>query len=946
MKKRYSFFLLLLLSLCTTTLLAQSNKRVSGFVNDTSKTAVSDAPVLLIMGSDTLRTTTDEEGYFSFTKIKSDSFSIKVELMGYQSFNKNYSFGKEKQLELKDIALKFSSNTLKEVVIKAKPNPIRIMQDTVEYNAAAYRVMEGDNVADLIKQFPGLEVDDEYNVKTMGKEMVKLRINGKDFFTNNIKDFIGKLPAGIVSKIQIIDDFGDEANFTGIKIGEPAKMLNIVTKPGMNKGKFGSLNINGGTNDQMGSGANINLWSDNKQSTAGLNYGTSNNGAGKTQNKGLVLSHNDKWGKNGNFGVNYNGGNNSSAFANEQSVETLNPLGTFYNNSSSNGENKNNNHNLNSNFNFNNKKIYLNGNIGASYNNGNNISSSINNQSGVIKQDNKNFNQSTNKSPRINASLNFSKILKNKRNSLSANVGISTSSNNSDRIINTNTLYYDKLTQVLEKDSVLNRNLITTGNSLNFNYGISFSLGLKKLKDSLARQSLNFNYNGSFGRSNSDVSTFVFDNLNNQARYVDTLSTQSSSVFINQLLGINYNFNNKKMRYNFGLNLRPTFMSSNYINLNRKINNNNLNYSPNINLSRTISKGKTVSVNYSGNNNSPTAYQLQPIRNTQNLQNIVVGNPNLKPSFSHNVSSSFNYVHTKSGVSVQTGLSFATTQNEIVNNVVLIPDTLNSLKQETRFENVNGTYNAGSNYVLNVPIKKNKFSISYGGNIGLSNRAVFINNIKSFNKGVNISQNINASFNLKKFGINANASYGFSSNNNSINANQFNDVALANLGQITGANFFKTHNFRTGFNSSLRLKKLSVYANMNYNMSVNNSDFNNATNRNVRSLDMSLSAQATIKKSYRVGFNGSKRINSGYSLANTNPLLLNANLSKSFFKSQSLSLNINANDLLNQGNNLARYVSGNSIIDSRTNQITRVFTFGLSYNISNFGGRNFRVDAD
>jgi hypothetical protein len=69
-------------------------------------------------------------------------------------------------------------------------------------------------------------------------------------------------------------------------------------------------------------------------------------------------------------------------------------------------------------------------------------------------------------------------------------------------------------------------------------------------------------------------------------------------------------------------------------------------------------------------------------------------------------------------------------------------------------------------------------------------------------------------------------------------------------------------------------------------------------------------------------------------------------MSKAFFKDQSLSININANDLLNQGNNLARFVSGNSIIDNRSNQITRVFTFGINYNISKFGGKVFRVDAD
>ena len=944
MKKRHSLLLLCVLMLCASTAFAQTNKRVNGLVTDTSETAISNANVLLITDKDTLRTTTDDYGYFNFSKVKTASFSVTVKMIGYQEFSGSYTFGKEKELEIKGIQLKFAGNMLKEVLIKGKPNPIRVMQDTVEYDAAAFQVFEGDNVADLLKQFPGLEIDEEYNAKTMGKEMVKLRVNGKDFFTNNVKDFIAKLPAAIVSKIQIIDDFGDEANFTGIKVGEPAKMLNIVTKPGMNKGQFGNGGITAGTNDQLGGSGNMSLWRDTKQSSGGLNYTTSNNGAGENENIRLSATHRDKLGKYGNFGVGYNIGRNTSAFNTEQSVETPNPLGTFYTNTKSNGENRNSNQNLNSDFSFNNKKIFLNSSIGISYNQGNNLNESVNNQLGIIKQDRRNNSQSNNKSPRINANVGFAKILKNKRNSLSANLMVSTSSTNSNQNISTNTLYYNKDTQVLEKDSLLNRNLITEANNQNVNVGINYSLGLKKLKDTLAKQALSFNYAASVMRSRNNVATLVFDNKTSQPRYIDSLSTQYTSMVISQSLGINYNYTNKKMRYNVGINARPTLMNSNYLNLHQKINNNAFNYSPNLNLSRTIAKGKTISVSYTGNNNAPSLFQLQPVKNAQNLQNVIVGNPNLKPSFNHNISSNFNYVHLKSGVSVQTGLSFSTTRNEIVNNVILLPDTLNSLKQETRFENTNGTYNLGDNYTLNIPLKKNKFSVSYSGNINLSNRATFINNIKRFNKGINLSQNLRGTINLKQANITAGTSYSFNSNNN-INLNSINDIALFNLGQINGATFFRTHNFRTDLSGSLRLKKLNVNTNVNYSITNSNATFDQS-NRDVKNLNLSLSARATLKKSYFVGFSAAKQINSGYSLANTNPFILNANFSKAFFKDQSLSLNINANDLLNQGNNLTRYVSGNSIVDSRSNQVTRVFTFGVNYNISKFGGKVFRVDAD
>jgi hypothetical protein len=72
-------------------------------------------------------------------------------------------------------------------------------------------------------------------------------------------------------------------------------------------------------------------------------------------------------------------------------------------------------------------------------------------------------------------------------------------------------------------------------------------------------------------------------------------------------------------------------------------------------------------------------------------------------------------------------------------------------------------------------------------------------------------------------------------------------------------------------------------------------------------------------------------------LGNNNPLIINANLSKTFFKKKLAALSIQGFDLLKQGNNLSRFVSGNSIIDSRTNQLTRYFTFNLSFNLQKFG---------
>ncbi|MES2417575.1 MAG: TonB-dependent receptor [Bacteroidota bacterium] len=860
---------------------AQNAGKVSGSIIDSTQNAIVDANILLISGKDTLRSTSDKYGEFSFRRLKAANFQVKVTMMGYKAYTGNFSLEKgERHLQLAPIILENSGQMLKEVVIHGKINPVRVLKDTLEFNAAAYQVLDGDKVSDLLKQLPGVLVDDDDNVTTMGKEMTKLRVNGKDFFTNDVKDFINKLPASIVAKIQIVDDYGDEANFTGLKIGEPQKMLNIVTKPGMNKGVFGGIGLNSGTNNQIGLNASISIWGEKEQIGSNFNTNKSDNGAGQSKSNSTAANYRRNI-KNGAIGVAYNFNNNNSDNENNSFIETVNTLGTIYSVNENSGNNSGNNQNLNLSLQQNNQKNFLNANVSIGLSKNGGINNSITKQSGIIKQDLINESNSTYRSPNFNANLSWSKRLSKKGKNLSINFNIRNGQNEGEQNIISNTLYYNPISNTLAKDSLLNRLINTRSRNANLGGSVAYSIPLKQPKDSLANSNISIAYSFSLGNMNNNILTYVTDKLNN-IRYVDSLSTQYRSLFLSQNISASYGYSNKKISYYLGASARPNTLTGDYQNLAVKIKNRTVNYAPNFNFSYRPSISKSISIRYTGSSNSPSANQLQPVRNTQNLQNIVIGNPNLKPSFNHSIGLSFNNNQPKSGRLLQLGITASTTQNQIVSNVVLLRDTLNSLRQETRYENSDGTYNLTGNYAYSIPLNKNKINISTRGNFSYNKNIIFTDNVKFFNKGLNFSQSISSNLNFKKAALSASVAYG-------INAN-------------------------------------------NYTLIKGNS-------RAIETWNFSISSRATFFKSYKMSINIAKRINSGYALANTNPLMMNAALNKSFLKSKSLSLNMQAYDLLNQGNNLSRFVSGNSTIDNRTNQITRYFTFGLNYNLQKFGER-------
>jgi len=879
---KLSALLFLFFNLCYSTItLAQTSHKVTGSVVDSLNVAIADANILLIAGTDTLRTVTDKSGKFIFKAIKTESFSLNISSMGYHTNTRSYKFEKgEKQLEIAPIILKNSGIMLKEVEVHAAVKPMRVMKDTVEFNAAAFQVLAGDKVSDLIKQMPGIEVDFEDNVTTMGKGMTKLRVNGKDFFTNNVKDFISKLPASIVAKIQVIDDYGDDANFTGIKVGEPQKMLNIVTKSEVKGGMFGSIGVNGGTSKQVSVDGNTNIWREKEQIGAYFNADQGDNGAGQSRSSNAAINFRRTFKKNGSFGIKYYFYNNYNDNENVSFIETVNTLGTIYSANQSSGNNKGGNHSVGLDYQNNTQKDFINGsmNIGYSQNSGNNNSSAK--QNGIIKQDLLNESNSRNTTPNINGNLNWSRKLAKKGASISGNITLRASLGKNRQNIISNTLYYDPITLVLAKDSLLNRLVNARNNNNNFGGMITYSHPLKKPKDTLSSRNINASYGFAIGNTNNDILTYVTDKANN-VRYVDSLSTQYSSLFFSQNIGLNYAFNSKKMNYTLGGSIRPSTLIGDYENLNVQLKNTNINYAPTFNLSYRVKNNKTLSMRYNGNSNSPSPNQLQPVRNTQNLQNVIVGNPNLKPSFSHTFNISYNGNDPKSGKSLQVSIGASTTQNQIVSNVILIRDTLNGLKQETHYENTNGAYNVNGNYFYNIPLAKNKFTINLSGNFNYGNNVVFTDNVKLFNQSFGISQSISSNLMLKKIAINGKATYGLNANNYTLIKGVSRNIETWNLALTARGNFLKTFKFETSF---------------------------------------------------------SKRINTGYAIANTNPFLIGATLSKTFLKSKLLTANVKVVDLLAQGNNLSRYVSGNSTIDSRSNQITRYFTFGLSYSLQKFGG--------
>jgi Ca-activated chloride channel family protein len=240
--KKLTFLLMVVLA--TGTLFAQNvpqahqpasikplTKTVRGMVKDTTGSAIPGTVVKLITAKDSMVSLTDVTGTYVFLNVKSTSFTLAFNNIGYAAQTKKVSGqAKGNTVAVETIVLKPKGTMLNAVTINGAAS-ITYKADTVQYKATAYKVRENPTLDELLIKMNGLQVGADGSITHQGNQVTKVRINGKDFAGSKVTQSTQNLPADVIQNVQVIDDYGDQAATTGIKSGDPTKILNIRTTP-------------------------------------------------------------------------------------------------------------------------------------------------------------------------------------------------------------------------------------------------------------------------------------------------------------------------------------------------------------------------------------------------------------------------------------------------------------------------------------------------------------------------------------------------------------------------------------------------------------------------------------------------------------------------------------------------------------------------------------------
>lgn len=187
---------------------------------------------------------TDTLGKATLKDVTKGEHLLCIEYLGYKPvYRKIFVRG---NYDAKTILMQPDDKVLKAASVSAVGTPMEMKGDTLVYNASSFRVMSNDNLADLLKKMPGVEVGEDGTVKVNGKEVSKITVGGRTFFLGDNKATLDNLPARIVDKVKVIDKESESAEFTGIK-GDKEKVMDVELKEEYKSGWFGNTKISGGT---------------------------------------------------------------------------------------------------------------------------------------------------------------------------------------------------------------------------------------------------------------------------------------------------------------------------------------------------------------------------------------------------------------------------------------------------------------------------------------------------------------------------------------------------------------------------------------------------------------------------------------------------------------------------------------------------------------------------
>lgn len=904
------------LLICTLlSVMVASAYNISGSIKDSDGEPAVGASVRLLSKKDSTLVkggVADANGAYTLRDVKKGRYILELSQVGSAPSFEDISVSSS-DVKVRTVNLTADALVLQETVVKGIRTPIKVMEDTVEYSADTYKVQPNAVVEDLLKRLPGVTVGTDGSITANGKTVSKILVDGKEFFSDDPTVASKNLPVNMVEKLQVVDRKSDLARLTGVDDGEEETVINLTVKKGMQNGWFGSAEAGYGTDERYKGTFIVNRFWNGNQITllGGLNNinepGFTDGASGRfrrfggdngiTRSKALGLNFNvgndEIFRVGGN--VMYSGTNRHTITSQER--QYLFTDSTSYLNSDKNARDKG--HNVRADFRLQWKPdeyntFELRPNMSYNTNNSFSTDSSLT-RSGRLADVTRSINRSNSDGDSwefgIQAIYNHKfKAKPGRAFSLMANLRTSNVTEHE------NSYSWNKFYLINDSIDLYDQYTSNKTTSKNFSARVTWT---EPLGDPKKGHFLNFSYRFNYRWNDADKMTYDHPVLwpdgwtgdpvvSDSTVWNESLSNRFRNRYMNQDIRVGYKYVSKVTTLDAGLSLVPQKSTSNdLINSERNISRTTLNFAPYMRFRFKASNTRSMNIDYRGNASQPSMSQLQPVPDMSNPLNIVIGNPSLDPSFTHNLRVRFQDFNTEKQRSIMAMVNGSVVQNSVVSRTEFDATTGG---RTTTYENVNGVWNAMGMVMFSTPFRNKSWTFNAHTMLNFRHNIGFSNSLRNKSDNFNIDVRPGIAFRPSNLELEIRPAYGLQTVSNSIQKTS-NRTVHSYGGMFNGT-------YYTSFG-------LTLSTDLNY----------------------------TATSGYSAGYD-------------SRSWLWNATVSYKFLPGDAATVSLRAYDLLNQKSNIRRSISASYIDDTRYNSLTRYFMVSLTYKFNTFSAGNQPSDRN
>lgn len=823
------------------------------------------------------------QGNITIGDVSEGKYVFRVTYMGFQTKDSIITVaGDRYKLDFGKIFIVEETQNLTDVVVTKYLAPVTVKKDTTEFNASSFKVRDGASVEELIKKLPGMEVSDDGAIKYNGESIEGLQLDGRDFFTDNITMGTKNLLSDMIDKLQVVDKKSDESRLTGMSDGENKKIINLVVKKERKKGLMGNLSGGYGTENRYEANAMINAFMDKTRLTF---LGNSNNLPKGGNMNGMPTEH--------SFGLNLDQNiSKKLSFVTDISYDDNRNRRTGYNLNTEllGGNNKsqqNNQHfdNLSGDrtFRANTRMEWHPDTLTTIY-----VRPAVRYSSNM-----RDFSQKHNTFLPDGTKINDGERTEvSESDNLRANIGFHAArrlNNNGRNILVGGMLNYSNGT---ENSNVISKTLFynQAGNEVNLdqniiqaNSGVSARFRTSWVEPLAKRFYLQLEYNPSLSFSGSDRQAYNKDAQGGYTVQDPLYSKNTEYSMISNNFGFNLRYNTGKgLNTQLGFSWIPTSTESRYGLGNGTSDSRTRfvwDYSPTLRVEYSKERSNRLFFEYRGNTYQPSMNQLMPIADLRDPLNKVIGNPDLLPSFSHDLYGGFSFSNNKTRSFVNFHTFGNYNQRSIVSKSTIDPATG---ARESTYVNADGDYGLNANLRYSQGIGKMPLTLDLGAGYGASSNQGYINGVLGETTSQRPSASLSFRWNKEPLSISFGSRANWNTTRNNISSQLDRDTRIV---QLHG----------------------DVSLSLPWNMMLT-ADYN-FTNR--------------------TGFN--EALNGNYHL-------LNARLSKSFLKNNAATVELSWFDILGQRTAYSFTQTARNITDSYVATVTTYAMVTFKYNFNFFGG--------